>query len=92
MPETRMLMSAKCPRCSQPLYLKVIVTEVFSIKDISINDVFVEEPVDSSRSLQLKCMDCDFAGWLDDYHVEAAGVKRLFDKKGKLICTCSLKP
>ena len=85
-------MSAKCPRCSQPLYLVVVVTKIFSIKDISVNDVFADEEVDSEKTFQLKCIDCNFQGWLDEYHMEDADVTRLFDKEGKLTCTCSSKP
>lgn len=81
-------MSAECPRCKQPLFLEVYTTQVLSVENIDVETLSAGQEVERDRTMQLVCMNCDFKGWIDDYHIESLGVHKLFDKEGKLQCKC----
>jgi len=84
-------MSVLCPVCKETLYLKVEVTQTFSIKEIGMTDVIIEDMVDQDKMFHLFCLKCNFQGWVDEYYDEIAGIHKLFNRKGKLKCTCSSK-
>lgn len=50
----------------------------FTVESIGITDVIPGEKVDEEKRFYIKCMNCSFRGWTDDYHEAASGVIRLF--------------
>jgi hypothetical protein len=82
-------MAIECPRCKHPLFVEIVSTQVFSAEEITVTDVRIGERVDEKLEYVLRCMNCKFSGWANEYRHEMGGARTLFDKDGKITCTCS---
>ena len=71
-------MPVNCPRCKKPLYVIVETIRTFLAEAIALKDVVPGEKIDDIQSFILKCKNCKFSGWTDEYHEEANGIIRLF--------------
>ncbi len=71
-------MSIKCPKCKQPLYMTIETHHTFEVESVGVVDVVPGGKVDEEKRFYLKCMNCDFSGWVDEYHEAANGIVRLF--------------
>jgi phage FluMu protein Com len=71
-------MSVKCPRCKDPLYVLVETSHTFLVEAVAMHDIVPGEKINDVQSYLLKCENCKFSGWTDEYHEEANGIIRLF--------------
>jgi len=69
----------KCPKCHESfLFLTIVHTYVFAIKEIGVTDVIPGEKMDAEGTKALVCMKCGWQGWTDDYLEVKEGVIPLF--------------
>jgi hypothetical protein len=48
------------------------------VASVGTIDVTPGEKVDEEKKSWLKCLNCNFMGWTDEYHELAHGIIRLF--------------
>lgn len=69
-----------CPKCNkETLILKIEHTYIFSLKDISTNDVIPKEKLDSEGRKFLECFSCGWQGWAEHYWEVKEGLVPLFN-------------
>lgn len=67
-----------CPNCNKdPLYLNINQTLVFTIREMTLTDVAIDEKIDEEGRKILECLGCGWRGWVDDYHEAKNGIIKL---------------
>ena len=62
-------MSLRCPACkSDRFFLVVEHTWSFKVDSIGMSDVIPGEKEDGLAGKTLVCDECDWGGWLEEYH------------------------
>jgi hypothetical protein len=54
----------------------------FSVKEVGLIDVVPGDKMDEEKFYVLRCMNCHWGGWVDEYHEAVNNIIRLF-KKGE---------
>lgn len=68
-----------CPRCNKsPLFLVLKHKHVFAVDKVGLTDIIPGEKVDGEAIEYLKCFNCNWSGWVEEYNQCKHGIVPLF--------------
>ena len=68
-------MALKCPQCaSKEFYLVVEPNYSFKVNAVGLEDVVPGEFYDEVTAKSLVCDECEWSGWINEYHMTKSGV------------------